>query len=151
MATLPAVSRRMADIEGDLQDTLKLLKLTEEDISKPVTEEDLDKITTIDFRPLLPYLGMRSVDLHDAVSEAKGGAEKRGAFFRKWKEMKGSKATYKELIIAHLKTKKRNDAEEIARLLKDTLATTEKTRPACKKSVLLMLYRPVANYCAHLW
>ena len=119
------------DTDGDLQDILEFTKLTEEDISKPVAENDLDKITTVDFRGLCSHLGMEDIDRHEAECEAQSEAGKRGAFFRKWKNMKGSNATYKKLIIAHLKAKNRNNAEKIAGLLKDTLATADKTRPAC--------------------
>ena len=118
-------------VNTDLQEILKLGQLTEEDISKAVTEEDLDRIATVDFRGLCSHLRMEDVDRHDADCEAKEEAGKRSAFFRKWKKMKGSNATYKKLIIAHLRTKNRNDAEKIAGLLKDTLATADKTKSAC--------------------
>ena len=45
--------------------------------------------------------------------------EKRCSFLKKWKKMKGLKATYKSLIHALLEVECREEAEGVCKLLKD--------------------------------
>lgn len=119
----------MADpIKDDLKEILEDTGVTEEEISKKVVDKDLEKISTVDFRKLYSHLGMKDSDRHDAECGVSSESEKRTAFFKKWRKMKGSRATYKRLIIAHLEAQEREGAEQIAELLKNTLATADKSQ-----------------------
>lgn len=124
------VPARAHPIMDDLQEILEDTGVTEEEISKKVVDKDLEKISTVEFRELCSHLEMTDSDRHDAECEATSESGKRTAFFKKWKKRKGSRATYKKLIIAHLENQDREGAEQIAELLKNNLATADKTHSA---------------------
>lgn len=95
-------------------------QLQEEDLNSQITDKHLDKIShshCSQWRRLPPYLGMESI-VRDDVNRlsASEEEEKRCAFFLKWKDMKGSEATYQRLISALLEMECTNDAEKVCKL-----------------------------------
>lgn len=88
-----------------------------------VSDEDLDQLSSScceDYRRLPPYLGVEAIVLSDIIieRELKSETDRRLAFFRKWKKIKGSGANYQALISALLKINCREDADKICVLVK---------------------------------
>ena len=65
-----------------------------------------------------PYLNMEQIVVSDIETSSKTPAEKRQAYFQRWRKEKGSGANYRKIIIACLKRSNRNGAEEILKLFK---------------------------------
>ncbi len=99
---------------------LEKFQLTDEDCDKQVSDRHLAELSRThcrNWRQLPPYLYMASIVEHDIDCDSRGERKKREDFFKEWKEMKGSDATYKALIGALLKIGSRNDAEYVCQLL----------------------------------
>ena len=99
---------------------LKQYQLKEEDVSKQVTDLHIDKISRSHckkWKSLPAYLEMEGIVASDIDMMPIEEEEKRNNFFSKWKEEKGSEATYKALIGSLLEIRCREDAESICRLL----------------------------------
>ena len=98
-----------------------LLPLKDQDLEKQITEIHCDKIChtiNLKWRRLPPYLGLESEPLiSDIETLSIEEEEKRGKFVSKWKEIKGSDATYKNLIDALYKIDSKDDAEHVHKLL----------------------------------
>ena len=98
--------------------------LTEEDVSKKITDEHIEVISRSLCRQwqFLPaHLGLETIVVDDiAKSNVMDEREKRDKFLRTWKKEKGSEATYKKLIDGLLTIKSREDAESVYELLKGT-------------------------------
>ena len=105
--------------------------LQEKDVNKEVTEVHLVLISQSScehWDKLHPFLEMERIEASD-VNQSRGSPEgKRIAFFSKWKDQKGSEATYKKLICSLLITKSVDDAEKICRLIQPTLQQTTAER-----------------------
>ena len=115
----------MAESITDVSDTLVELfhnyQLSAEALEQQITEEVLDKIASTcceDYRRLPPYLGVECIAIRDIERDGKSEPERRQTFLRKWKQVKGSGATYKAIIAALLKIRCREDAEKICVLVK---------------------------------
>jgi hypothetical protein len=98
-------------------------QLSEADCNLQVTDVHVEKISSSyceKWRSLPPYLKMEAIVAKDIDREHPGSdeSEKRGSFFKKWKETRGLEATYRSLINALLETKCRGDAEGVCELLK---------------------------------
>ena len=94
-------------------------RLTDEQCNKKVTDVHLDKISHVShcqWRRLPPYLEMKTSVVTDIDQGPGGEDEKRQNFFFKWRDTKGSGATYKTLICALLEIECREDAENVCRL-----------------------------------
>ena len=90
-----------------------------------VTDKHVDTISRSFCRrwDLLPtYLEMDRDVASDIKKQHREMEEedKKRAFFFKWIEEKGSRATYKKLIIALLEINRVNDAEKVCKLLQPT-------------------------------
>lgn len=97
--------------------------LTEEDIDKQITDKHMEDISLSQcgkWRSLPAHLELVSIVVKDIDRCNAEEEEKRRKFFTTWKGEQGSRATYKRLIGALLRTKCRQDAEFICKLLKDT-------------------------------
>ena len=98
----------------------KQFNLTDRDLSKPLSEVNLDKISNslhLDWTRLPPYLGLKHGVTEDIERSHRGEAEKRQQFFWKWKSVEGAEATYGKLILALLEIERREDAENICEIL----------------------------------
>ena len=103
---------------------LKRYELTEEDLNKPVSDSHVEQISRSSckhWKSLPGYLGLKPITAEDSDQKHFDPAEKRHDFFLKWKEIKGSGATYKQLIIALLKIDCREDAEAVCAVLKGSV------------------------------
>lgn len=109
----------MAD---DAVSLMKAQGLTEREWTKPITDKHINDISRsycTTWKYLCPYLGVESIVAGDiAKNAAYDEEEKRVAFFKKWKLIKGSDATYKQLISALLQIRCRNDAEGVCKILR---------------------------------
>ncbi len=93
--------------------------MSKEDCNKEISDEDLNVISTSyckEFRKLSSHLGMTEINLHDIQCNENSEEGKRCAFFKKWKNVKGSGATYKALITALLKYNCKQDAEKVFKI-----------------------------------
>ena len=98
-------------------------KLSEAGFKRQVSDCHIEEISDSfceKWRSLPPYLEMETIVAKDIDRDHTGSdeCEKRCSFLKKWKKLKGQKATYKCLISALLRMKCREEAEGVCRLLK---------------------------------
>lgn len=101
-------------------------KLTAQDLSEVVSQPILEKLSrlySISWRQISPYLGLPAVVTTDIDRKPVDEGEKRREFLQKWKQMKGSDATYEKLICALLEVERRSDAEGLCQLMQDSAAS----------------------------
>ncbi len=91
--------------------------LTEDKCSQPISDYHLNKIHCSKWKQLPCYLGLDKIVAGDVSRDCATEEEKRFEFFSKWKETRGSDATYKSLISALLDCQCREDAESVCKLL----------------------------------
>ena len=117
----------MADV--DAVSLMKTYGLTDREWMKPITEKhiiDISRSYCTKWKSLYAFLAMESIIAEDiAKNPAYDEEEKRVAFFKKWRDIKGSDATYKQLISALLQIHCRNDAEGVCKI--PSTASTEST------------------------
>ena len=104
----------MATLISEMSSLLKQYKIKEKDVNREVTDIHIDKISQSHckkWKSLPAYLEMENMVVSDIDDKNIDGPQKRCEFFSKWKEQKGSKATYKVLIRALLDMKCKKDAE----------------------------------------
>lgn len=100
---------------------MELFELTEEDCCQQMSYFHLSLISMSccgNWQLLPSHLDMKPITAEDISRDNTGEDEKRFKFFRKWKQTKGSEATYGRLISALLAIDSREDAESICKLLK---------------------------------
>ena len=106
---------------------LKRYSLTEESCDVQISDKHLGDISRSNcrkWRELPSRLEMDAIVVGDIGRKPVDEDEKRATFFAKWKEAKGSDATYKALISALLEIGCTEDAECVCKLLKpDPLST----------------------------
>lgn len=105
-------------------DLLKQYELSHRSTKKPVSDVHLELISRSyceQWKSLPPYLKLESTMAKDIDRSPKNEREKRHDFLFEWKETKGSAATYKQLITALLQIKRRQDAEKVCELLKESI------------------------------
>ena len=114
----------LSEAQTLLNELLKHYELTEEDLNKPVSDSHVEGISRSSckhWKSLPAHLGLKPITAEDSDRKHIDPAEKRYDFFLKWKEMKGSGATYKQLIIALVKIDCREDAEAVCAVLKGSV------------------------------
>ena len=100
-----------------LNQILNDYQLAEKDCNVPVSDLHLKEISQsyywnrTNWKSLPAHLKMIEIEVDDSEQE------KRHAFLREWKAVKGSDATYKNLINALLAIECRQDAEGVCKLL----------------------------------
>ena len=112
-------------------------KLSEAGFKHQVSDCHIEKISDSfceKWRSLPPYLEMETIVTKDIDRDHSGcdECEKRCSFLKKWKKMKGLKATYKSLIHALLQAKCREEAEGVCKLLRkvdDSALPDQATEP----------------------
>ena len=109
-------------------------KLSEADFNCQVSDYHIEKISDNfceKWSSLPPYMDMKAIVASDIHKDHQGEErKKRCSFLKKWKKMKGLKATYKSLIHALLEVECREEAEGVCKLLKDqTLRDPSQKRP----------------------
>ena len=124
-------------------------EIPDADANRQVSDCHIEEISNTfceKWRSLPPYLEMETIVAKDIDRDHPGcdECEKRCSFLKKWKKMRGMKATYKSLIKALLDTKCREEAEGVCRLLKkaDVSAQSDETTkpllvplcPTCQKT-----------------
>ena len=115
-------------------------KLSEAGFNRHISDCHIEEISNSfceKWRSLPPYLEMETIVAKDIDRDHPGcdECEKRCSFLKKWKKMKGLKATYKSLIHALLQAKCREEAEGVCKLLTkgDDSAQSEATLPSDTK------------------
>ena len=114
--------------EGEsFSNLLKQYNLKEEECRDLISSHHFDKISETlckEWESLPSRLGMPDITVSDIKKQNYNSErERRRALFTKWKDMKGSIATYEKLIRALLDAGCKNDAEGVCKLLlKDTEA-----------------------------
>ena len=99
---------------------LQKYNLEDKDCRVEITDCHLQEISSNlceDWRSLPAYLEMEVIVVSDIDRKQVDESEKRHDFLLKWKNVKGSEATYKKLVAALLARKCRGDAEKVCRLL----------------------------------
>lgn len=117
---------------------MKQYELSDGDCNQQVTDDHLELISRSSckqWKSLPSHLGMDTIAADDIDKGQKEEREKRHDFFLKWKETKGSQATYKQLITALLKIKCTQDAEGVCEVLKESVAL-QRLHQMLKGSVL---------------
>ena len=110
---------------------LKQYQLTEQDCNKMISDNHLEFISDnfcdgTTWKSLPTYLGIPRSVACDINAMALDEREKRRTFYYKWRQMKGSKATYSRLVKSFLKIHRRLDAEEVLKQLRgSTLISRE--------------------------
>ena len=109
----------------EFPELIQQLELSEEDCEKPVSDEHLETISRScckQWKSMPPQLEVETIEAEDIDKSCKGEErEKRHKFLLKWKGIKGSKATYRQLITALLKMKCGEEAEKVCEVLKESL------------------------------
>ena len=109
--------------ESEIASVTEHFELSEVDLNNQVSDCHVEEISTSScekWRSLPPYLEMETIVAKDIDRDHPGGneCEKRCSFLKKWKSLRGLKATYRSLISALLKVKCREEAEYVCKLLK---------------------------------
>ena len=94
--------------------------LSEKDGDRKVSDVHVDEISRLyckKWRSLYPHLELDEIVVADTERDHGAEDERRKGFLTKWRETKGSKATYKMLVHALLRINQRLDAENICKLL----------------------------------
>lgn len=100
--------------------------LAEEDYNSQVSEHHIVNISRTccrTWRSLPSLLELRSIVMDDIDRGPGSEEDKRRSFLLKWREMKGSEATYRKLIKALLETDCVQDAESVCKLLKQSTSS----------------------------
>ena len=95
--------------------------LAQEDYNLQISDRhigDISRLYCRKWKSLPPHLELRSIVMEDIDCGAGSEEDKRHSFLLKWKQMKGSEATYRILIMALLEIGCRQDAENVCKLLK---------------------------------
>ena len=79
--------------------------------------EELSRSGCKQWKSLPSHLELETIVAEDIDKSQKNEGEKRHEFLLKWKDMKASTATYRQLITALLKVKCRRDAERVCEML----------------------------------
>ena len=101
-------------------------KITEEVCQKKISDRHLSSISSScceEWESLPPYLGLETMVAHDISKGGGSESKKRCDFLFKWRHIKGSRATYQSLIVALLDMKCVDDAEEVCRILRDSISS----------------------------
>ncbi len=109
-----------AALKSTISSLLHRYQLKREDCNKKVSDRHLEEISSSHcgkWRSLPAYLDMKTINMEDTDRDPGNEEEKRSAFFRKWRHMKGSAATYMKLIGALLEIKCMEDAESVCKLI----------------------------------
>ena len=133
-------------VEDAVEELIEKFELGIEICNSQVTDKDLDQIANHcckELSRLPPYLEIGDTVFSDIKRDEKSEPERRLALFKKWKQKKGSCATYKEIITVFLKIELKDDAEKVCKWAK---STEEKLLPRLKASTggIGML----GSYCA---
>ena len=94
--------------------------MTEGHCDQPVSDihlEELSRTGCKQWKSLPPHLKVKTIVAEDIDKGQKEPAMKRYEFLLKWKEIKGSNATYRHLLTALLKINCGQDAEKLCEML----------------------------------
>ena len=94
--------------------------LSEKDWNRTVSDVHADEISRHyckKWRSLYPHLELQKIVVTDAEIDYNTEEARRHDFITKWRDIKGSEATYKKLVCGLLKIDQKLDAENICRLL----------------------------------
>ena len=108
-----------------VNDLMVRYALTEEDCKMQISDFHQSKISQSHcskWRLLPCHLGMEKIVVKDVDRVYAGEEETRFEFFSRWKETRGSDATYLSLISALLAIDCREDAESVCKLLGSSLS-----------------------------
>lgn len=106
--------------ERSFSSLLEQYQLTEEECSRRVSRRHLEFSTWCQWRDLPPYLEMDAFIAEDIDHRPINEDDKRCAFFVKWRDVKGSGATYGKLITSLLKIRGWEYAERLCEMLQDS-------------------------------
>ena len=100
-----------------VRDLMGHYDLSEDSYSQQLSDFHVNKIHCSKWRQLPCHLGMDEIVAEDIDRDCRSEEERRFKFFSRWKEMRGSDATYGSLISALLAIECRKDAESVCKLL----------------------------------
>ena len=113
-------------------------ELTEQDCTRPIKDADLESISHSHctyWRKLPTHLGVDKIIINDIDRSQLGSEEaKRSDFFSQWKNSRGSDATYKQLVVALLEINCRQDAEDVLKILKQSIQKAQHQQAVSKKA-----------------
>ena len=108
----------------EVLELIKKFGLTERDCNDPVTDIHLDIIArscSASWTSLVTQLEVKDIVVNNNGNTQDDPEEERKKFYRKWKISKGADATYSQLINAMLKIDCKLDAEEVCKLLQESI------------------------------
>ena len=110
-------------MEGAEEDVLELEQMTGDlrGVDEEITDVHINEIcgTHCDrWRDLPPYLELDRIVVNEIKRDYGDERERRKGFFSRWKERRGSRATYRSLIRALLRIGCREDAEHVCSVLR---------------------------------
>ena len=121
----------------EFRSLIEQYELTEQDCTRQIEDVDLDRISDshcMHWRKLPTHLGMEKIVTND-IDKSQGSEEvKRSDFFSRWKDIRGSDATYKQLVIALLEVNCRQDAEDVLKILKESIRKAQHQQAVSKKT-----------------
>lgn len=114
----------MSSRSTSFADLVLLYSLNEDKYNRKISDKHFDEVSRSHcsrWRSLRARLEMKNIVVDD-IDRAPGADEdeKRLSFFSKWKQKRGSKATYKCLISALLEIECVEDAEGVCKMLKNS-------------------------------
>lgn len=125
--------------------------LSERELDRQVSDKDLERISRScckHWKFLPAYLELEAILALDIDRKGVDEREKRHEFLLKWREIKGSAATYKQLISALLEIKSVEDAERVCVLVKES--THELSLDMESKDILSGLASPIEMWSLEL-
>ena len=127
------------DMSWSLPELARLYELTDRELERQVSDSHLEVISRSyckQWKSLPPHLQLDRIVADDIDKSQKEDRVKRHEFLLQWKDIKGSHATYKQLLAALLKTKCRQDAESVCKMLKESLSLCAEPLVASATSTL---------------
>ena len=103
------------------------LELADQDLDKEISDLHLNEIArtrAINWKSLPSCLGLEEFVAKDIDKDFPTEYDKRREFFQGWKQVKGSEATYRNLVKALFDINQRHDAEYVCELLRPMVADT---------------------------
>ena len=123
-------------------------ELEEESLDLQVSDRHLDEISRSSCRQwksLSTRLGVPRIVVDDIDACQVSEEDKRSRFFFKWKDIKGSRATYRSLIEGLLEISCQEDAESICNLLMEDSENIHTKQPISNTIPLLPQERSFAD------
>jgi hypothetical protein len=124
----------MADQTLTTRDLMKTHDLSEDYCTKEISDVHASSLCLLlhrcsEWQLMVPILGMKEDEVSDTEHALLSEDERRQNFILKWRKKHGCEATFKALINALIKIECHEDAEEVCKFLKKSIAEPSHMQP----------------------